>query len=287
MKITTDEYIKKVINIHGDLYDYSLTTYINNRTKIKIICSKHGEVYISPKMHLKGSKCQQCSNNVPTNDEFIEMLKQRYNDTLDYSKVLYSGGRNKITLICPVHGEFKMKASHLLNYYGGCTICKNKEKFLDNVNKLHNYKYDYSLINYKNAKTKIDIICPNHGIFSIVPYAHSNGVGCPDCKRSKGEEEIKQLLDDNNIIYETQKTFNDCKNINLLKYDFYLPNYNICIEYDGIQHYKINNFFGGEAEFKKTQKRDIIKTEYCIKNNITLIRIKYDENVLEKLNILF
>lgn len=64
---------------------------------------------------------------------------------------------------------------------------------------------------------------------------------------------------------------------------FYLPQYNTCIEYDGKQHYYPINFFGGEERLKKNIQRDEIKTNYCFVNNIRLLRIRYDENIIEAL----
>lgn len=97
------------------------------------------------------------------------------------------------------------------------------------------------------------------------------------------------FLNENNITYEFQKKFIDCLNKKTnkhLKFDFYLPKYSICIEYDGIQHSMPVKFFGGIKKFKELQKRDEIKNDFCIKNNIKLIRIKYDELVSERLKIL-
>jgi len=90
-----------------------------------------------------------------------------------------------------------------------------------------------------------------------------------------------------NLNYEPQKTFPDCKNINLLKFDFYISKYNLCIEYDGELHFNAYKNFGGEEKLKVRQLRDKIKNEYCEKNKINLLRIKYDENIIDKLNNYF
>ena len=104
-------------------------------------------------------------------------------------------------------------------------------------------------------------------------YVHLKGHGCPKCNRSKGELKISKLLDKLKINYIEQYSFNNCKNIYKLKFDFYLPNKNTCIEYDGIQHFKPIEIFGGEKKFCNTKKRDKIKTEYCKSNKIKLLRI--------------
>ena len=90
-----------------------------------------------------------------------------------------------------------------------------------------------------------------------------------------------------NISFNKQYVFNDCKNILVLHFDFYLPDYNCCVEYDGIQHFKPIKRFGGIVSFEENLIRDKIKNEYCKNNNIHLIRISYKENVNDKLNYEF
>jgi very-short-patch-repair endonuclease len=120
-----------------------------------------------------------------------------------------------------------------------------------------------------------------NGEFKQLPNDHLSGHGCPICKNSLGEMKIWNYLTEKNIKFESQKKFDGCKNKRLLPFDFYLPEYNICIEYDGIQHYKAIDIFGGEKEFQKRKNLDKIKSEFCNSNNIKLIRIKYNED-LEK-----
>jgi len=114
-------------------------------------------------------------------------------------------------------------------------------------------------------------------MFPQIPANHLKGVGCPKCQNSKGENSIEKHLKENNIQFENQKTFSDCKHILLLPFDFYLPKHNICIEYDGEQHHKSIKHFGGDKKFQRTKYNDKIKTEYCKQNNIQLIRIPYTE----------
>ena len=92
---------------------------------------------------------------------------------------------------------------------------------------------------------------------------------------STGEHLIEKFLIENNYHYKFQKKFNDCKNIKQLPFDFYLPDYNILIEYDGEHHYKAISIHGGEEAFRKRIYNDDIKNNYCSNNNIKLIRIPY------------
>jgi len=147
----------------------------------------------------------------------------------------------------------------------------------------HGNFYDYSLVEYTHSSKKVKIICPIHGEFEQNAGAHIRGVGCLDCNSSKGEKEIRLFLERNNINFSTQHIFENCKNERYLPFDFFLPELNICIEYDGLQHFKPIEYFGGEKTLEIIKSHDKIKTEFCANNNITLIRIKYNENILNKL----
>ena len=112
---------------------------------------------------------------------------------------------------------------------------------------------------------------------SKIQNGHTQSCGC---LKSKGEQLIGEILRENNINYESQKIFKDCTNPEdtcSLKFDFYLPDYNCCIEYDGEQHFKSIDFYGGEEKFKRTQLLDSIKNQYCIDHNIRMIRIPYTD----------
>ena len=111
-----------------------------------------------------------------------------------------------------------------------------------------------------------------------------SGVGCTYCKESKGERTVRLLLNNHKIEFKQQHTFPECKNITLLSFDFYLPNFNTCIEFNGRQHYEPIECFGGDRQLEKQLNNDKIKMEYCLNNNIPLIVIKYDENIKEKLS---
>ena len=193
----------------------------------------------------------------------------------------------KVKIICPFHGVFEQTPNaHLSNKK--CYLCtgtpkKTTEKFILDANKIHKSKYEYSLVEYNKNSDKIKIICKKHGEFIQTPAAHLRGQGCPTCRDSKGESIIKEFLISNKISFMSQKRFPDCINILPLPFDFYLPQFNTCIEYQGIQHFKPRTKFGGVEEFKKIQIRDNIKLKYCKNNNINLLTINYDENILDKL----
>lgn len=115
----------------------------------------------------------------------------------------------------------------------------------------------------------------NHEWSATIIKVTTGNTDCPDCNDSHGERKIKNILNEMNIHYEIEKKFDDCKHKQKLPFDFYIPKYNILIEYDGEQHFRPIKIFGGITKFNKTKEMDKIKTEYATKNNIPLLRISY------------
>ena len=290
-RLTTEQFISKANDVHNYKYDYSLVEYNGIKTKVKIICKEHGEFAQTPDSHLNGNGCPKCSGNVKlTTEQFISKANEVHNYKYDYSWVEYKNRSTKVKIICKEHGEFAQTPNSHINGKG-CPKCSGNvklttEQFISKANDVHNYKYDYSLVEYNGIKTKVKIICKEHGEFAQTPRGHLNGRGCPKCNSSKGELIIEKYLKGNNINYESQKRFKDCKNKKPLPFDFYLTDYNICIEYDGEQHFKSKSIWGGEEELNLIKIKDNIKTKYCEDKGIKLIRISYWEkdNIEEILN---
>ena len=107
-------------------------------------------------------------------------------------------------------------------------------------------------------------------------------LGCETNKKSFGERKIKEFLDDKKIKYIKEKKFETCKNVKELPFDFYLPDYKICIEYDGELHYRSSEMFGGEKTLDRIKKHDSIKDNWCINNGIKMIRISYKQKRIIK-----
>ena len=186
--------------------------------------------------------------------------------------------------------SFNQSSFKHINCKQGCPKCGDTlhltfEEFVDRATKIHSNKYDYSNVIYKTNKIKIKILCKKcNEIFTQRPNNHLCGDGCPKCKESLGEKNISNILKKYDIQFKKQKTFKDCKHKCKLRFDFYLPDINTCIEYDGKQHFEAIEYFGGEKQLKEQQIKDSIKNEYCKNNNITLLRISYKEDLIEKLN---
>lgn len=277
-------FIDKSNSIYAIRYDYSESIYINNSTKIKIRCLDHGYFTTTPNNHYQGTECKICKRFNKKKKHLIKANKV-HNNKYDYSLCNFKSIDEHVDIICPEHGMFKQQLKNHIHLKTGCPSCYGNKKFthqeiIDKANNVHNNKYDYSLILYKNIDSKVKIICPDHGHFKQSLFNHiNNSQGCPGCSASQGERQVEKYLIENNISYIKEKKFKTCKNIRVLPFDFYLKDLNILIEYDGIQHFKPVDFFGGEMSFKLLRVNDLIKNNFCVKNNIKLIRIKYTDNI--------
>jgi hypothetical protein len=294
IRSNTEEFIQKAKDIHGDKCDYSLVEYVGSKVKVKIICKEHGIFEQTPVMHMAGQNCPKCSIAAKfTQKKFVEKAKAIHGDKYDYSETIYNGAEHSVKIFCKkCNNTFvQVASSHMKGW--GCNECSKKahtlsvEEFINRAIKKHGDKYDYSSVNYKRMDVKVDIFCKKcKKYFQQTPHNHMF-YGCKNCSssdESKGEKEIKNFLEKLNISFIQQKMFDDCKNINKLPFDFYLPHFNTCIEFDGKQHFKPIGHWGGEDGLKSIQKRDKIKTEYCKLNNIPLIRISYKDNIEYILN---
>lgn len=239
--------------------------------------------------------------------EFIDKANIIHKNKYDYSKTKYVDSHTPVIIICPIHKEFiQSPHKHLVGH--GCPKCaKNGIKYDENdliekFNLVHKNKYDYSNVEYKNAHTKIKIICPIHGEFFQAPYSHLQGHGCPMCKESIGEIIINEFLSENNLIlnkdYFREYKFDNCRDEFKLPFDFYIKTKNICIEFQGMQHYTTDFWrymknipYSPIERLKYIQKHDDIKRKYCNDNNIKLIIIdsrmfsknnKIDKKLLKK-----
>ena len=279
----TKDFIIKAKQIHGNKYDYSKVKYKGCNEKVCIICPVHGEFLQVAKVHLSGCGCKKChiDNESKTTEQFIAEAKQIHGDKYDYSEVEYVNSHAKVCIICPKHGKFwQMPYEHLNGK--GCKKCgsensakmraKTTEQFIAEAKQIHGDKYDYSKTNYISSHTKICIICPKHGEFWQMPYEHLHGKGCRLCRESKMEILVEKILTNNNIIHIQQK---NVEWLGLQSLDFYLPEYNLGIECQGIQHYKPVSF--GSKKLDKfqmlalVQERDKRKKQLCEKHGIKIL----------------
>ena len=289
---TKEQFIEEAHKVHGDKYDYSKVEYKGVDTKVCIICPIHGEFWQTPYHHVNNKYgCKLCGYIKNRNkqlkhiDKFIEEAKKVHGDKYDYSKVEYINARTKVCIICKKHGEFWQTPEKHINRKQGCNKCgveksstskiKSITKFIEEACKIHGDIYDYSKVKYKNCNKDIIIICPIHGEFLQTPHSHLQNHGCPYCNESHLERNVNNLLKENNIKFERQKKFDW---LGLQSLDFYLPQYNIAIECQGIQHFEEVEHFGGKKGFEITIERD--KRKYLLCNN-NGVKILYYSNIKE------
>ena len=279
----TKKFIKKSKLIHGDKYDYSKVEYIKSSEKVIIICPEHGEFEQLAGGHLRGQNCKKCyhkSRLIPLKD-WIEKSNLIHNNKYDYSKVEYKHSEDKVIIICPEHGEFIQRAdAHKQG--SNCFKCgklsyKNSRSynnltFIEKAKQIHNNKYDYSKVEYINSKSKIIIICPEHGEFEQLSNSHLQNKGCSKCINiiSKSEQEIvnymKELGIDN--IEQSNRSILQGKEL-----DIYLTDYNLAIEFNGLYWHD---------EYSKPDNYHLLKTNECLLKGIQLIHIFEDEWINKK-----
>lgn len=295
-QLTSKTFIEKSKKIHGDKFDYSKVDYVNNQTKVCIICPIHGEFWQTPGSHLNGRGCNLCSKPVHDTESFITESKKKHGDKYDYSKVEYVNSRTKVCIICPEHGEFWQTPNNHLRGRN-CPKCGqiathkrqalSTDEFIERAKKIHGNKFDYSKVNYENNHTEVCIICPEHGEFWQKPLKHLSGHKCPKCGESSLETEVRVALEKNGINY-----IKECDNsifgwLKKQRLDFYLPEYKIAIECQGEQHY-FPVSFGSLSEANTKQRfRNILnydrrKKIKCEENGINLLY--YTKEKLKKEN---
>lgn len=284
----------------------------NTNSLVFVQCDYCGDVNeVIYKNHIKGRKninkdsCKQCVGKKCAEITLIKRQEKTYEDlqkacvSKDYkllsNKEDVVNNKTYISYACPIHGEHKMRVGNLLSGKG-CPDCQR-----DNANKRFKLAQDVvvkmindcggELLNpqdYINNTTKnLCVTCPECGkrfITSLVLFTQHGGQKCDDCSNyeSIGEMRIRLYLEDKNIDFMQYYWFEDCRDIKPLPFDFYIPDLNLIIEFDGRQHFEDTGLFS--YSLSKTQEHDKIKNKYCLDNNIKLIRIPYTKiNEIEKI----
>ena len=279
----------------------------NNQSYITYICPLHGEYTTRVTSIIQGKSCYKCSRTTALNKKWNndrrdrarrlfglvseKCLENGYELLSDENSI--SGYKSYISYVCPKHGEKTMSVGNMINGKK-CRECFNErasERYRMNIDIVIE-RVDMCggvLINpddYINNSTRnLRIKCPccgNEFITSFVLFTQHGGKCCDSCykKESIGERKIREYLELNDIVYEQEKYFPDCIDERYLRFDFYLPDDNIVIEFDGEQHFNDNHYFVYDAS--KNKLHDDIKNDYCISKGIKIIRIPYwDINNIE------
>lgn len=230
---------------------------------------------------------------------FIALSIAKFHNKFDYSLVEYTNNHTPVRIICPIHGEFQQRPQNHLDSKEGCYQCGkaragrnhrlSKEEFIRRSNIVHSQYYDYSKVEYIDSFTPVIVTCPIHGDFTQQPNDHMfHGNGCKQCgyenRMSKGEQKIATWLEQNNMEHRFQYSFDDLKandGINSLRYDFFLPNEEMLIEFDGPHHEQPITYAGtGEEKAERTHlltvEYDRKKEDYAKENGYTILRIPYN-----------
>ena len=298
---THEEFVEELYSIKP--YIEILSKYVTNSEKVKCRCKIDGFEWETTPHSLLDKKrhgCPECANkkqNRRTHEQFIKEMKEKHptiTPLSDFTKV-----NDSMLFRCEECGyEWKTAPNLFLNKDDyGCPKCVghgyvSEQEMIERLEKC-NPKIVY-LSGYKGITFHANFKCLRCGNeWHTLPNSVLNGRGCPTCHLSHGALEVKRVLDSLNIIYESEYRFDDCKDNRTLPFDFYIKSKNICIEYDGEQHFMPIRHSKSESEeqilerFETQKRRDNIKTLYCKNNNITLIRIPYTEfnnieNILNK-----
>lgn len=242
------EFETKSILRHGHRYDYSNVQISNNRTKVKIVCQAHGPFMQAPDHHMRGRGCPACSkaDRAPskkvTTEEFFSKATEIHKGFYDYSKSIFVTGSAKVSIVCRIHGEFSTLARKHIQEKRGCPSCgrvKTRysqsvmyQDFFDSAVGRHGYAYSYAETSLRFLSDDIDIVCPMHGLFTLVASDHIHGRGCPKCRPqgSSPENELADFI--HGLGYDIVR--NTRKIINPLELDIVLPNEKIAFEFNGI-----------------------------------------------------
>lgn len=293
--------------------------YKGTKEKLRYLCPKHGIQEVSRSTLIKGCECPHCAAEKSwekrkfSETELIKIVESKNNSKLLNPNEYIGAKTNNLKIQCGSCGNiFYTSLTTYRRGHGTCEKCSYDILRKNRYNKNAPVKFEkineickecgYILLTkpeeYKGVHTKIHYICPHHGeqIQDLDNFIH--GKRCPEChEKSHAETYIANFLNKYNIPYYHGYSFKDCRDSLPLPFDFYLPNYNLCIEYDGEQHYKVVMWSksitkeDAKERLKLIQKHDKIKNEYCTNNNIGLIRIPYWDNgnidkiLIEKLGL--
>lgn len=273
--------------------------YPGSKTKkSKFKCKKCGFIF-NQKLYFYKSKnnddklcpcCERAINNYCTTDDVNFILEYR---NINIRCTNFSSFKGESTFICLNCGNyFNYNLSSILKKGSKFTPkCCNDRILWDNIDMVNRWlsinRPDLSCIHYSGTTHSDSIfICNICGrvfkkSFNKIKVSNS---GCTYCIKSKGEVKIERCLIENNIKYIAQYKPKGCVYKGQLSFDFYLPEYNLCIEYQGEQHEHPVDFFGGEYEFEKVKNRDVCKKKYCTDNFIKILEIwYYDYNNIENI----
>jgi hypothetical protein len=285
--IGNGEFIRRSTIMHRGRYLYPRCYYINNKKKVIITCSNHGDFEQLPSNHLRGNGCSKCGMHQHDTEEFVNAASVLHNGKYIYTHVAYINNTTEVTIGCPDHGWFQQTPNSHLNGRG-CNECgrerttaastKTLEHFLQRAAESHPPgKYAYPRAVYLGYNVTIEIHCNTCGRdFWQTPDAHCAKKGCSHCNKSKLANKVTDYLISVEIGFILEKSFDDCRDIRPLPFDVYVHKYDMLIELDGEQHFTVApGYMGGDEGYAKRLRHDNMKDEWVRKNKRILLRISY------------
>jgi hypothetical protein len=278
--VTTSSFIEESKKIHKNKYNYSLVEYINAKSKVKIVCPVHGIFEQTPNKHKLGCGCRYCANNIKySTKEFIENAILKHGNLYNYHKVNYISREIKVEIECKKHGFFlqypfdhiNSKGCKKCGYYSSALKQKTHlDDFINKSNLIHNYKYGYNLVSFKNLHNKVKIVCKKHGVFFQTAKHHMDGQGCKKCSKQGSSNIETSIADSLSSLCDIQKNI---KNIISTELDIYIPDKQTAIEINGI-YWHSDKFLPNNYHYKKFME--------CKSKNIQLIQIFEDTIINNK-----
>lgn len=293
-KLTKKEITKQVEDLGLIFIDFIL--YDGKDSKFYVQCSHKHDAYETTLSILKKKrKALGCPSCKKINKSIVNINKVGFEKVSQYFKTLgytlltneseYIGIDCELKIVCPNGHNINVSYDRFKKRKIKCKCCHEEEKVRKAILRAKELGYEIEEFKYDRKMTNLNIVCEKghnwHPTYESFVYCKNK---CLYCQYSKGEEEIKRILNKNNIKFIQQFSFDDCIYKRKLKFDFYLPEYKCCIEFDGVQHFEEIEYFGGLESYEDLKIKDNIKNKYCKDNDIKLVRISYQEiNNIEKI----
>jgi hypothetical protein len=275
---TLDQFVKEASVIFNNFYDYSISVYKNNKTKISIICPVHGKFEQEPSNHLRGYGCRKCIPKKPKKSKniklkpktmdtsmFIEKCVRLHKNKYNYLKTVFIDRKTRVTITCEQHGDFSI--SPIRHMRGsGCEICRYEERhtmllnvFKEKASKIYNNEYSYDLIiDYKNNSQIVPIVCKRHGVFTDSVSYHLKGVGCPKCRTRKPP---KNKLTNEIFVKRANEVHKNRYNYSLVNYTGIFSKVDIICPFHGKFSQRAHDHLGG----KSCKKCFVNRSKECAK----------------------
>ena len=291
----------KINNLYSNNISIIDESYINTKHRALFMCNKHNiefSAFLTNVLQGNCVGCEMCKKDTKRKINLDKIIPKIHNKPLKIIGHHMIKSHVYIDFQClKCNNSFSQRKDSIVYKDNNidCPYCGEKEnrqfkngswEFIKKTTEFYKQevfdlvKDEYSVVEeYKGALTPIDMkhnVCGN--IWKIKPNNFlSSNRRCPYCIAPKGEKRIEKYLEENKVLFEPQKKYDDLFGVKngSLSYDFYIPQLNLLVEYQGEQHCRPIDYFGGQEYFEIQQEHDRRKREYAKQNNIELLEIWY------------